>query len=788
MGGLTGLFVIGAVAAGFAFFHFEDQLQRDSNAREVAAKLHLSVTLVHGICDRPVVNGSDKIRLTALIPDVERMILALADGGRATNEVWLPKPVADSRLHTLKIREAWERARPKLQAIVLAQTAAGTAMPAGGVEHQLAHPEVAELESEATTFLRWLRTWHEGRRTRGIYTQVAITLLNGVLLAILAQLVRRRVLTPIRQLEEGATHIRSGDFSHRVPAASSDELGMLARSFNGMSAHVERLLTESQQAASLVAATNLKLEREVEDHRRTTSRLGRSEARLERAQQISHTGNWELILATKELYWSAEVFRIFGLAPDSDQPDGSRFWAAVHPEDLEAVQQASRDAVERKQPYAIDHRIVRPDGSVRVVHEHGEPRLENGELVAMEGIVQDISEYKQLEAKLQHVQKLEAVGRLAGGIAHDFNNLLTVVLGFTQIALETLKKGKPVERYLELVLESGERASALTAQLLAFSRKQRLHAKVVDVNQLVTSLQPILRQLLSEEVELTIEAKAQRSSVKVDPTQLEQILMNLASNARDAMPTGGFLLIQTENVVVDEGTAAGKEGLIAGAHVLLTITDNGVGMDAETLGRAFEPFFTTKEQGKGTGLGLATVYGTVKQSGGDVSVYSEPGRGTSVRIYLPLTGAAPDATTGGPQTRVSAGGSETVMVVEDEPQVRALTTEVLRAAGYQVLDAADFADANEVAGQYPHRIDLLLTDVVMPGGSGPDLAHRLTAARKGLQVVFMSGYPERAISRSGGDLEGAHFLPKPFKPSELLSVVRNALSGGGAVRSDGRAT
>ncbi len=469
------------------------------------------------------------------------------------------------------------------------------------------------------------------------------------------------------------------------------------------------------------------------------------------------------------------MYRIFGLEPQQSPPDESRFWAAVHPDDLEAVQAASAEAIRDGKSYSIDHRVVRPDGAVRFVRERGEVSCDNGAPVTMEGTVQDITDYKKLEEQFLHAQKMQAVGRLAGGVAHDFNNLLTVILGSTGMALDALRDNRPARRYLDTVLTSAQRASAVTAKLLAFSRKQVLQPVIVDVNELIAGLEPIVRQLVSAQVDLGVQPRASRPFVKADPTQLEQVLLNLAANARDAMPDGGFLLIETRNVRLDAEEADRKDGLAPGPYVLITVTDNGVGMDAETLARAFEPFFPTKELGRGTGLGLATVYGIVRQSGGDVAAYSEPGHGTTVRVYLPEVGGEREDVAETPRDRREQDGGGTLLVTEDEPAVRALVVHALRGAGYRVLEAANAAEASGVAEEHAGPIDLLVTDVIMPDEPGPALAERLAAARPELRVLYISGYAEGALEQQGG-LNDAGFLQKPFTPSELTAAVRETLA------------
>jgi len=395
----------------------------------------------------------------------------------------------------------------------------------------------------------------------------------------------------------------------------------------------------------------------------------------------------------------------------------------------------------------------------------------------------DITERKQLEDQLLQSQKMEAVGRLAGGIAHDFNNLLTTINGYADLMLMRMPQTNPIRQQMEEVKKAGQRAASLTRQLLAFSRKQMLELKVLDLNTLVTDMEPMLRRLIGEDIHLALVRAPSLGRIKADPTQMEQVILNLAINARDAMPRGGRLTIETAEVQRDERSAPGPIDLAPGTFVMLTVSDTGCGMDAATQARIFEPFFTTKEQGKGTGLGLAMVHGIVRQSGGQIEVSSAPGHGATFKIYLPRI---EEASATGQASAVAAAppeGSETVLLVEDEEMVRSFVRQILQQQGYQVLTANNGEEALQLSKDYKGRIDLLLTDVVMPGISGRETADQLTAQRKGLKVLFMSGYTESAIVHHGVMDPGVDFLPKPFtgdtlarKLSEMLKESRQASS------------
>jgi PAS domain S-box-containing protein len=387
----------------------------------------------------------------------------------------------------------------------------------------------------------------------------------------------------------------------------------------------------------------------------------------------------------------------------------------------------------------------------------------------------DVTERRELEEQLRQAQKMEAIGSLAGGVAHDFNNMMSAVVGFSELVLARLEDDHPVRRQVEEIHRAGERASEMTGQLLAFSRKQILQPRVLDVNAALAQAEKLLRRLIGEDIDLVSVLDPELEAVEADPGQLEQVLLNLAVNARDAMPAGGKLTIETANVELSEGYAASHVEVAPGSYVLVAVSDTGIGMDAKTQARIFEPFFTTKEHGKGTGLGLATVFGIVKQSGGHLSVYSEPGRGTTFKIYLPRAQAPASASQPSVGEEAAPRGQETVLLVEDEELVRNLEREALEGQGYTVLEARDGSHALELAGNHDGPIDLLLTDVVMPGLSGRELAERLAPLRPRMKVLYASGYTDEAIVRHGVLVPGIAFLPKPVTPSSLACKVREVL-------------
>ncbi len=379
------------------------------------------------------------------------------------------------------------------------------------------------------------------------------------------------------------------------------------------------------------------------------------------------------------------------------------------------------------------------------------------------------------EEQLRHAQKMDAVGRLAGGVAHDFNNLLSVILCYTNLILGELPSDDAHRADLEEIFAAGERAAGLTKELLAFSRQQILEPKILDLNKVIGGMEKLLGRLLGADVELTTLLAPQLGKVRADPGQIEQVVMNLAVNARDAMPTGGKLTIQTSDVELDEDYARAHLGVTAGPHVMVAVSDTGVGMNRDTVARAFEPFFTTKERGKGTGLGLSTVFGIVQQSGGHIWLYSEPGHGTTFKVYLPRTDAVSNSPSSRPRPLESVSGSETILLVEDDDQVRAVVKGILRRQGYTVIEAPSAGEALLANEQHRDPIQLLLSDVVLPRMSGPDLADRIRLSRPEVKVLFMSGYTDEAITRHGLLGSGVPFVQKPITPDLLARRVREVL-------------
>jgi len=391
-------------------------------------------------------------------------------------------------------------------------------------------------------------------------------------------------------------------------------------------------------------------------------------------------------------------------------------------------------------------------------------------------VLRDVTERKRVEEQLRQAQKMEAVGQLAGGVAHDFNNLLMAIIGYSDLLLARLRDGDHLRKHIQEIKKAGERAASLTRQLLAFSRRQVLVPQVLDLNSVVSNMQKMLRRMIGEDIDLLTLPAPGLGQVKADPGQVEQVIVNLAVNARDAMPEGGKLTIETANAELDESYTRGHIDVLPGPYVMLAVSDTGAGMDRETLSHVFEPFFTTKEEGKGTGLGLATVYGIVKQSGGHIVVSSEPGQGTTFKIYLPRIEAAGELPARGSTVEEMPQGTETILLVEDDAVVCKLVHEMLQSSGYTVLEASGAREALAVGERYvPRPIHLLLADVVMPEMSGPQLADRLGHVYPKMKVLYMSGYTDAAVMRHGKLNANAAYLQKPFAPEVLARRVREVL-------------
>lgn len=436
------------------------------------------------------------------------------------------------------------------------------------------------------------------------------------------------------------------------------------------------------------------------------------------------------------------------------------------------LEQISESPVDPPRRTAWKHQ--RKDGTIIEVEITRGPLLFAGR-PAWVMLAHNVTDQRILEAQFRQAQKMEVVGRLAGGMAHDFNNVLTVIIGYSDLAIGRLQADEPLRRDMEQIKRGAERAATLTRQLLAFSRKQVLLPAILDLNAVISELETMLRRLIGEDVDLRADLAREAGRIKADRAQIEQVVMNLVVNARDAMPSGGKMTIETQNVDLTEDYTRQHVGVKPGPYVMLAVTDTGVGMDAPTQTRIFEPFFTTKEAGKGTGLGLSTVYGIVQQSGGSIWVYSEVGRGTTFKIYLPRLAGDPRLYQRSNAPTATARGTETILLTEDDDMIRTLASRVLSAHGYTVLEAANGATAILICERHLGPIHLLITDVVMPGMSGRDLVDRLASSRPELKTLYMSGYTDRAVVHQQVLDEKTPFIPKPYAPQALVNKVREVL-------------
>ncbi|MDQ6871191.1 MAG: response regulator [Gemmatimonadota bacterium] len=564
---------------------------------------------------------------------------------------------------------------------------------------------------------------------------------------ILAWTQATRIIVPMRTVVRDAALLSKGDLSHRSSlAASQDEIGVLGKTLNTMAETLEK----------------------------REDALRRSELRFRAI--IENVDDMIVIIAPdyRRLYVSPAMSRILGYT----QEELLAFTAQdmIHPSDWPGIRELLRAV------------LVSPgtseSGQCRYRHKDGSWRIFDGTMInlldvpGVEGLVvnlRDVTAQAALEGELRQAQKMESVGQLAGGVAHDFNNLLTVITGRIDFLIGAPNIDEEQEADLAEIKKAAERAAELTRQLLAFSRKQLLQPRVLDLNRALDEFEPMLRRLIGEDIRITIERGNELGSINADPGQLQQILMNLALNARDAMPTGGVITFRTCNEITGNGAGSAAMPVVAGEYVMLEVADTGLGMDSATQARIFEPFFTTKGQGKGTGLGLSTVYGIVKQSGGGISVASTPQAGTVFRVYFPRAAGYALAEAAEAQRDPSLSGTETILLVEDDMSVRGLVERVLKSRGYEVLAAEDGGDALRLASDAALAVDMVLTDIVMPEMSGRELVEALHTERPDLRVLYMSGYTDDDIVRRGLNDPGMSFIQKPFTAENLAMQVRKVL-------------
>ena len=524
---------------------------------------------------------------------------------------------------------------------------------------------------------------------------------------------------------------------------------------------------------------------DVTDRKRAEEALHESEYLFKESQRAAFIGSYKMDFRIN-LWESSEVLNIIFGIDNSYNRSVTGWLEIVHPDDRDAMAQYLREEViSKRMPFSKEYRIIRKnDGDSRWVYGLGKASFDdNGNILLLIGTIQDITEHKladeeklRLEAQLQQAQKMESVGRLAGGVAHDFNNMLGVILGYTELIKMKLDPAHPMNVELNEIQQAAQRSADLTRQLLAFARKQAVTPKVLDLNDTVAGMLNMLQRLIGEDIELVWLPQRDLWQIKVDPSQIDQLMANLCVNSRDAISGVGKIIIETRNITIDEDFCAIHAGFEPGDYGLLTVSDNGCGMDGAALSHLFEPFFTTKEMGKGTGLGLATVYGIVKQNNGFVNVYSEPGHGATFKVYLPRYAGKPDQFDQDITHAKIAGGKETILLVEDELAILNLGISILTQLGYKVLSAITPGEAIMLAENYSGEIHLLLTDVVMPEMNGRDLARRLLTLYPNLKRLFMSGYTADVIAHHGVLDEGVNFLQKPFSVKGLTSKVREVLA------------
>ncbi len=531
------------------------------------------------------------------------------------------------------------------------------------------------------------------------------------------------------------------------------------------------------------------IEREVRDAEIRRQRRDSQEALRKSKQQYEALVNtldgivWEAEADTYRLtFISSQVGRLLGYSPESCVQDADFFSHTIHEDDFDWVMCFCSQAVKENRDHQLEYRMIKANGSIVWMRDNI-AIIREGDKTMLRGILTDITDrkeaeeaLKQTEEQLRHAQKMEAVGRMAGGIAHDFNNLLTAIIGYAEVALNQLNTGDPVRHYNEEIRKAGSRAAELTAQLLAFSRKQVRQPRPIDLNQALTSMEDMLRRLIGKNIELALNLPPDLGTVKADPGQIEQVIVNLTVNARDAMPNGGRLTIETANVELDQAYAAVHLGVSAGHYVLLSVSDTGCGMEADVLPHIFEPFYTTKPHGQGTGLGLAIVYGIVKQNNGDIAVVSEPQQGTTFTFHFPCADEPAEELRPPSGPLVQLHGTETILLVEDDESIRNLTQEMLCSSGYAVLEAANAGEALLICERHSEPIQLLLTDVIMPQMYGYELAQRLSPMRPEMKILFMSGYTGNPTVERQSLPTGAAFIQKPFTPLTLAQKVREVLN------------
>ncbi len=586
------------------------------------------------------------------------------------------------------------------------------------------------------------------KKTITIWVILAV-MAAAVVLNLIFWLLSSRYFKKFISSQQQAIHsINQGNYDFQFGNVPNDEIGDLSRT---MSTMADRLKESQEQ-------------------------LGRSEKKYRRLVENLDDAIWETDAENRFTFISAAAQKILGYEPE--ELLGKSPKELIHPDEPEQVKQVLARSLEEHLPFEKTITHQHKNGTAVIIEAYAQPTFQGENFAGFRGMARNVTEKKRLEEQLQQSQKMESIGRLAGGVAHDFNNILSAINGYAEMCLMQAPKDFSFRKEIETILESGRRAAKLVQQLLTFSRKQVVNPELLDINQELQALSQMLSRLVSEDIEIKTIPGENLWPVFADRSQLEQVVINLAVNAKDAMNGGGTLTIETKNITFDTGCTGGGHTIPAGEYILLSVSDTGHGMNKEVSEKIFEPFFTTKEQGKGTGLGLATVYGIIKQNNGEIIVYSEPDRGTTFKIYLPRTHEeSPWKTVLQPQEMEHARrGSETILLVEDDQLVRSMLVEILSDLGYTLLEAENGEEAMLTSHRYHGKIDLLLTDVVMPKMGGPELARKLRKRLPDIKVLFMSGYTEESVAQQGGLAEGMLFLQKPVTPQRLSAELNKMFS------------
>jgi PAS domain S-box-containing protein len=600
---------------------------------------------------------------------------------------------------------------------------------------------------------------------RKILLSGTVALMGALLLSVF---ISRGMVVPLNELVAGATQIEHGNYQVKVPVRSPDEIGRLAEAFNDMTKQIE---------ASRVAQEQRITERtqELAERKRAEEALRRSEASLREAQRIARLGNWQWNIVTNELRWSDEIYEIFGLKRDGFGATHEAFLKQVHPEDRDKVETATRQTLEAGKPYNFDHRIIRPDGEARIVHERAEVIKDgSGRVVQLVGTVQDITEQKRIEAEFLRAQRLDGIGALAGGMAHDLNNALAPILMGIQLIRRELKDPE-MDQMLTVMEANTHRGADMVRQVLTFARGRDGDGELLDAGKLVREMENIVRQTLPKSIAIEAMVPADLWLVLGNSTQLHQVLLNLCVNARDAMPKGGELTLAADNVDVSAAEASEIPEATPGQYVMLLVSDTGTGIAPEVMPRIFDAFFTTKGPGKGTGLGLSTIVRIVRNHGGFVSVKSKLGEGTTFEIYLPRAEpvAAPVPSPSPGVVDSSPGRGELILFVDDDRSVREMVAPALADQGYRVLSAANGAEALALLNQHDRDVRLILTDLAMPVMDGMEMLTALRNRRPELPVILMSGTLDTTKNPMPPGV--ASLLLKPFRLEQLLTVIAQAL-------------